>query len=64
MYVCVSSDYACRLLGNIIVLFPHDWGCLVGRPICICVGKLVYYLAMQPKDDVAYKLSDLVKLVI
>ena len=24
MYVCISFDYACRLLGNVIVLFPND----------------------------------------
>ena len=33
MYVCMSFEYACRLLGNIIVLFPNDCGCLVGYPI-------------------------------
>ena len=26
--------------------------------------SLLYYLAVQPIDDVAYKLSDLVKLII
>ena len=28
------------------------------------VGNLVYYLANQAMDDVAYKLSDLVKLIV
>ena len=49
---------------SLVVLFPNDEGYLVGCPIWVCVDNLVYYLAMQPIDDVAYKLSDLVKLII
>ena len=64
MYVCMSFDYACRLLANVIVLFPDDEGCLVGCPIWVGVGKLIYYLTMQPIDDVVYKLSSLVELII
>ena len=30
----------------------------------VCVGMLVYYLTLQPIDDVAYKLSNLVELII
>ena len=30
----------------------------------VCIGNLVYYLAVQPRDDMAYKLSDLVKVII
>ena len=30
----------------------------------MCISKLVYYLAVRPTDDVAYKLSNLVKRVI
>ena len=64
MYVCMSFDYACRLLGNVIVLFLDDQGCLVGCPIWVYVGKLVYYLTMQPIDDVIFELSNLVELII
>ena len=30
----------------------------------VCVGKLVYYLTMQPIDAVAYELFNLVELII
>ena len=60
MYVYILFDYAqCRLLGNVIVLFPDDYGCLVGSPVWVFVDKLVYYLTIQPIYDVAYKLSSL-----
>ena len=62
--VCMSFDYACRLLRNAIVLLSDDYGCLVGCSIWVCVGKLVYHLTMQPIDDVAHKLSNLVELII
>ena len=64
MYVCISFDYACRLLGDVIVLFPDDYGCLFGCLSWVCVGKSVYFLTMQPIDDVAYELSNLVELII
>ena len=31
---------------------------------CVCIGNLAYYLAVRPKGDVAYKLSDLVNRII
>ena len=64
MYVCVSFDHACRLLGNGIVLSLDDYGCLVGCPIWICVGKFVYNLTIQPIDNVAYEPSKLVELIM
>ena len=64
MYVCMSFDYARRFLGNIIVLFPNDYGYLVRCPIWVCACNLVYYLAVQIIDDIAHKLSDLGKLSI
>ena len=38
----MSFDHACRLFGNVVVLFPDDSGCLVGCLIWVCVGKFVY----------------------
>ena len=65
MYVCMSFDCACRLLGYVTccIMF-YDKGYIVGCPVWVCMGNLVYYLAVQPIDGVAYKLSDLAKLTI
>ena len=54
------NTHTCRLLGNGVVPFVNVVGC----PIWVCVGNLVYYLAVQPLDDMVYKLSDLVELIV
>ena len=47
------------------MLFPNDKGYIVGCPIWVlCVGNSVYYLVVQLIDDVTYKLSNLVELII
>ena len=52
-YVDCSGMGLCHSLINV-----------VGCPIWVCIGNLVYYLAVQPIDDMVYKLSDLVKLIV
>ena len=63
MYVSHSITHVDCSGVQLIGLFRNVQDNLIGCPIWVCICKSANYLVVQTIDDVAYKLSDLVKRI-